>query len=176
VNGRRKLLAWGAGLSLAAALVSLLAPLFGADPLEGELAPGFNLPVAVGLGADAADRVRLADQRGRVVVLDFWASWCGPCRHSVPLLNRVAERFGDKAVVYGINSESLRPGVLAFVAQSWGFGYPILHDTEVETQVAYAIQAFPTIVLVDREGMVRKVYRGEPSEAALFRRIANLIE
>ena len=142
-------------------------------PLEGQIAPDFSLPVVDAAGA--GDRVRLSDQRGKVVVLDFWASWCGPCRHSVPLLNGAAKRFGDKLAVYGVNSEQIGLGSLAFTALHWGMEYPVLSDPALDAQMAYAVQAFPTVVVIDRQGIVRKVYRGEPTETALHAEISNYL-
>ena len=173
---RRRWLGLGAALLLGATLASLVGPLLGGDPLEGKPAPDFNLVLARGPGAESGDRVRLSDLRGKVVVLDFWASWCGPCRHSVPLLNDVAAQYGAKLGVYGINSESYGPELVSFVAGNWGFRYPVLLDPALKTTSAYGVQAFPTIVLIDRQGNVHKVYRGEPTKAALTKRISNLIE
>jgi cytochrome c biogenesis protein CcmG, thiol:disulfide interchange protein DsbE len=170
---------WGglvAALLLGALLAALLGPLLGSDPLEGRPAPAFNLVLARGAGSEQGDRVRLADLRGSVVVLDFWASWCGPCKHSVPLMNRVATRFGKQVAVYGINSESIGASWLALVADNWGFRYPILRDPELQTQVAYGVQALPTVVVIDAAGVVRKVYHGEPTEAALTSKITSIIE
>jgi thiol-disulfide isomerase/thioredoxin len=165
-----------AALLLGALLAALAGSLVGGDPLEGRPAPAFNLALARGAGAGQGDRVRIADLRGKVVVLDFWASWCGPCKHSVPLLNRVSTRFAKQVVVYGINSEAISPSWLALVADSWGFRYPILRDAELETQVAYGVQALPTVVVIDQLGFVRKVYHGEPTEAALTNKITSIIE
>jgi thiol-disulfide isomerase/thioredoxin len=168
---RSRILTVLGGLVLVVFVLSLLAPLLRGHSLEGELAPDFSLPV----GDSDSERVRLADQRGKVVVLDFWASWCGPCKHSVPLLNRIAQRYPEQVAVYGINSEPLAPGQLGFVALRWGMTYPVLRDSALEAQLAYAVQAFPTVVLIDREGKVAKVYQGEPTEAAIDGRIKNLL-
>jgi cytochrome c biogenesis protein CcmG, thiol:disulfide interchange protein DsbE len=177
MSGRRRVwLGLVAALLLGAALAALLGPLVGGDPLEGRPAPEFSLALARGVGAEQGDRVRLADLRGKVVVLDFWASWCGPCKHSVPLLNRVSARFAKQVVVYGINSESIAPSWLTLVAGSWGFRYAILSDPELQTQVAYGVEALPTVVVIDREGIVRKIYHGEPTEAALTNKITSLID
>lgn len=173
---RRRWVGLAAALLLGALLAARLGPLLSGDPLEGRPAPEFNLSLARGDGAEEGDRVRLADLRGKVVVLDFWASWCGPCKHSVPLLNRTSARFAKQIVVYGINSESIAPAWLARIADSWGFRYPILRDPELQTQVAYGVEALPTVVVIDRDGIVRKVYHGEPTEAALTNKINSIIK
>lgn len=161
-------------VALAALALSSFGSLLRGHPLEGESAPDFSLALVDAAGG--GERVRLSDQRGKVVVLDFWASWCGPCRHSVPLLNGTAKRFGDKVAIYGVNSEQTGLGSLAFVALHWGMEYPVLTDPTVAAQMAYSVQAFPTVVVIDREGIVRKVYRGEPTEAALHREILRYIQ
>jgi thiol-disulfide isomerase/thioredoxin len=144
-------------------------------PLVGELAPDFTLPLAYGEGADSGDRVRLADTRGSFVVLDFWASWCGPCRESVPTLNRVARELATSGVrVLGINSESHGPARAALVADRWGVAYPVLYDGSAATQLAYSVTALPTLYLVDREGVVRRAYAGAPSAERLIRDIREL--
>lgn len=162
-------------LALGALLLVGLGSLARGHPLEGKDAPDFSLAL-VDASQRVEERVRLSDQRGKVIVLDFWASWCGPCRHSVPLLNATRTRFGEKIAIYGINSEEAGPGQLAFVAMHWGIQYPVLRDPDVSTQLAYQVQAFPTMVIIDREGKVRKVYRGEPNEAALHREISSYLE
>jgi thiol-disulfide isomerase/thioredoxin len=173
---RRRWVGLAAALLLGALLAARLGPLLSGDRLEGRPAPAFSLSLARGTGAEQGDRVRLGDLRGKVVVLDFWASWCGPCKHSVPLLNRISARFAKQVVVYGINSESISPAWLTLVAGSWGFRYAILSDPELQTQVAYGVEALPTVVVIDREGIVRKVYHGEPTEAALTKKITSIIE
>jgi hypothetical protein len=61
------------------------------------------------------------------------------------------------------------------VALRWGMAYPVLRDPALEAQIAYGVQAFPTVVLIDREGKVAKVYQGEPTEAGIDGRIKNLL-
>lgn len=169
---RRPLLLIGAGLLLGFIALSVSSPGFQRRALEGKAAPGFSLPVL----PELRERVRLSDQRGRVVLLDFWASWCGPCRHAVPLLNRVAQRFGSQIAVYGINSEQRPDAFLAAVAQRWGMAYPVLRDAALEAQLAYKIEAFPTLIVIDRGGIVRKVYPGEPRESALHDEIKRYLD
>lgn len=168
---RRRILAGLAALVLVVFALSLVLPLLRGHRLEGGLAPDFSLP----LGDEDNERVRLADQRGKVVLLDFWASWCGACKHSVPLLNRIAQRYPGQVAVYGINSDAMGPGQLSIVAQIWGIAYPVLRDPALQAQMAYGVQAFPTVVLIARDGKVAKVYQGEPTEAAIDGRIKNLL-
>lgn len=144
-------------------------------PWVGKPAPDFSLPVVAGEGATQGDRVRLSDLKGKRVVLDFWASWCEPCRQSVPLLNQVAKELAAEGVlVYGVNSEGLRPQALARVAERWGFAYPVLHDATAASMAEYDVSALPTLFLIDAQGIVRKTHAGSPSAARLIEEVREL--
>jgi len=177
VKNRRNLLTAATLVVLVAWAVALFRPLLAGSPLVDEAAPDFTLRVAMGEGSQNGDRIRLSDLRGEVVVLDFWASWCGPCRASTPTLSRVAKHYAGKgARVIGINSESLGPGMMAFIQTSWGFAYPVLADTALEAQVAYGVNAFPTLFILDRQGIVRFAHQGAASESRLRSEIDSLIQ
>ena len=144
-------------------------------PWVGKPAPDFSLPVVFGAGAEAGDRIRLSDLKGQFVVLDFWASWCEPCRQSVPLLDQVAKELAPEGVrVFGINSEGLPPERLAAVAARWGFAYPVLHDATAETMLGYDIKVLPTLFLVDRKGIVRRTHGGSPSAERIVAEVREL--
>lgn len=168
---------WVAPLSFALFAALLFLHFSDEGPLVGKPAPDFTLPIALGDGAELGDRVRLPDLRGQFVVLDFWASWCPPCRESVPLLNEVARKLADSGVrVLGVNAEGLGAARAAEVATRWGFAYPVLYDDTAATQLAYGITALPSLFLIDREGVVRRSYAGSPSAAELVRAVRALDE
>lgn len=173
---RREWLSAIAILLIGAWAFGLFGSFFGASRLEGELAPDFTLPIVIGAHEDN-ERLRLSDLRGSVVVLDFWASWCGPCRRSVPMLTEIQKKYPpDKVRLIGINSESLDPRVFPLLEQRWGFGYTTVHDAAREAQVAYGVNAFPTVIVVDPNGRVEKVYAGSPPERLLTSKIESLLE
>jgi thiol-disulfide isomerase/thioredoxin len=173
----------GKTLFPAIALLVALSALFGLvvmprlAPAGGRLvdkpAPDFALPI-VANGDDGA-RIKLSELRDKVVVLDFWASWCGPCAMQAPILDRVARRYKDDVVVLGINV-----GEPASVAQRYalskGLSYPILADLDGEAQEAYGANSLPTIVLIDRKGNITSFSQGVVREGQLEKAIRGLQE
>ena len=145
---------------------------------EGDRAPAFTLPIAYQPGAPLdGSRVRLEDLRGQVVVLDFWASWCGPCRASIPEMNELAAKYRSRGVSFlGVNSEAMGPGRLGVIALSWNFDYPVLSDAAAEAERAYMVDAYPTLFLVDRAGIVRQIYYGAPGKGRLSAEIESLLK
>ncbi|HSY24542.1 MAG TPA: redoxin domain-containing protein [Polyangiaceae bacterium] len=106
----------------------------------------------------------LAALRGHVVVLDFWATWCGPCRIVMPKLSALQQRYGAQGLrVVGLSTEDA-DDVAAF-AQHMSVAYPIAVDTQSETTRDYGVSSLPTLVVVDKRGVVRDVSIGyDPSE------------
>lgn len=117
-------------------------------------APDFTLPSLGG------ENVRLHEQRGRVVMINFWASWCGPCREEMPHLSRLYEKYRASGfTVLAINIDE-DPGKAARLAQQLGMRFPVLLDTGKQVSRTYDLSAMPSTVLVDRDGRVRYVHRG----------------
>jgi len=147
----------------------------GGSALEGHAAPDFTLEVVAGDGV--GDRVTLSALRGHVVMLDFWASWCPPCRESIPIVGRVAARHASAGLVsFAINVETDQSAARAAAAhRALGAMVPTLYDAVGQAQVGFDVRALPTLVLVDRDGVVRGVETGVPDEGALDRAIANLL-
>jgi thiol-disulfide isomerase/thioredoxin len=124
------------------------------DPAKGtgETAQDFSLEVIH--GGDPGNRIRLQDLRGQVVVLDFWASWCKPCREQSPIVDAVAKRFAkDDVVVVGVNTGDRRSLAEAFL-QKHPVSYASVIDEDGKASAAFGVSRLPTIVVVDREGQI----------------------
>ncbi|MBC7174328.1 MAG: TlpA family protein disulfide reductase [Polyangiaceae bacterium] len=143
--------------------------------IEGEPAPDFTAIIRSGEGR--GDRVELAALRGRVVVLDFWAHWCEPCRVSTPELNAVRESLGDSPVsFYGVNVEAnLAPRRVIEEHVRFGATFPTFHDEDRSMTTAYRADRLPTIVVIDREGIVRFRGSGVPDRRRFERLIRELL-
>jgi thiol-disulfide isomerase/thioredoxin len=97
--------------------------------------------------------------RGKVVVLDFWASFCGPCRYMAPELSALSARYQAQGLaVVGITTDA--PEVAASTRESWGMRYGVVTDRNASTHQGYGITALPTIFIIDRRGIVRAVTVG----------------
>lgn len=118
-------------------------------------------------GEGVGDRVRLEDLKGRVVVLDFWAHWCPPCRESAPVLNALQAEFPEERVsFYGVNVEGeLSPRRLIQEHRDFGFAFPTLHDVEGVIKQGYLVSSLPTLIVLDPDGKVRGRHVGAAHEA-----------
>jgi thiol-disulfide isomerase/thioredoxin len=122
-------------------------------------APAAPVPPAVVSGTPAAD-LDLAALRGRVVVLDFWASWCVPCRQSFPWLESLHERLGDRGlVVVGVNVDRQRKAADKFLAEH-PVTFPVVFDPKGELAKAWDLQGMPTSFLIGRDGTTRTTHVG----------------
>jgi cytochrome c biogenesis protein CcmG/thiol:disulfide interchange protein DsbE len=109
-------------------------------------APSFDLPALEGDG-----RVRLDDYRGRPVVINFWASWCDPCKDEAPLLEELAAAEGpDGAAFLGIDAQDLTDDARAF-AERYGLTYPLAHD-DGDIHERWGVSQFPETFVVDGAG------------------------
>jgi cytochrome c biogenesis protein CcmG, thiol:disulfide interchange protein DsbE len=160
------------GAALVAAFAAAIMLATSARAIEiGAPAPAFALPAADG------HVVSLAGLRGRVVYLDFWASWCGPCRRSFPWMNELQERFGDRGLaIVAINVDKLRPDAERFLRE-YPATFTVVFDPAGSTPTAYAVPGMPTSFLIDARGSVVRVEQGflDDRRAALEARIEALL-
>jgi cytochrome c biogenesis protein CcmG/thiol:disulfide interchange protein DsbE len=163
-----KLLVLGAAAVVAAEIV-LRAPDPKAPP-PGAPAPAFSLP-------DLGGReVSLGSLKGRVVAVNFWATWCGPCREEIPDLARVyAENRGKCFEMLGVAEESGSREEVAEAAGKLGVNYPVLLDDKAEAGDAFRIPGYPRTFLIDHEGRIRKVFEGQVEKAELDVALAPLL-
>ena len=122
--------------------------------LVGQLAPDFVLKSASG------DNLRLSEFRGCVVMINFWATWCGPCRQEMPLLDELYSQYQRVGFnLLGVNIDDDSGKAMNMIAEL-GVSFPVLFDTHKEVSKLYAVDAMPVTILVDRDGMVRHVHHG----------------
>ena len=122
--------------------------------LVGQLAPDFVLKSASG------DNLRLSEFRGDVVMINFWATWCGPCRQEMPLLDELYSQYQRVGFnLLGVNIDDDSGKAMNMIAEL-GVSFPVLFDTHKVVSKLYAVDAMPVTILVDRSGMVRHVHHG----------------
>jgi peroxiredoxin len=139
---------------LAVAVLAVAAAGANAAVTPSASAPDFTLPSLDG------PNLRLQEQRGRVVMINFWASWCGPCRVEMPHLARLYEKYrGSGFTVLAVNIDE-SPQKAASLATQLGMRFPVLLDTDKKVSRLYDLSTMPSTVLVDRDGRVRYVHRG----------------
>lgn len=153
------------------AVLPRLAP--GGHDLQGKPAPDVVLPVAA--NGDAGARMQLSELKGQPVILDFWASWCGPCALQAPILERVARRYQKKGlVVLGVNVDDPAAVARQYAAQK-GLSYPIVLDEGRDASGHYGVDKLPTLVVIDREGKVAAYLTALVDEASLDEIVATLL-
>jgi len=128
-----------------------------------EEAPDFTLKTLEG------SNLRLEEYRGQVVLINFWASWCGPCRQEMPILDRLHKRYEDTGfAVLGINVEGEAEPAQKIVDKT-NVTFPVLIDEGQMVSELYELEAMPSTVVVDRNGVVRYVHRGyKPGDEAKY--------
>jgi peroxiredoxin len=139
---------------LGAILVIFTVSTLAASSLQGQVAPDFVLRSATG------ENLRLSEYRGDVVLINFWATWCGPCRQEMPLLDDLYGRYqrvGFNLLGVNIDEDSRRAMQMV---QELGVNFPVLFDENKEVSKLYEVAAMPVTILVDREGIVRHVHHG----------------
>ena len=109
--------------------------------------------------ASAADALDIAQHRGKVVLVDFWASWCEPCRHSFPWLNEMQEKYGDRLVIIGVNVDRERTDANKFLAQVPAH-FQLIYDPAGELASKYELMGMPSSYVFDTTGTLVETHIG----------------
>ncbi|HEY3785181.1 MAG TPA: TlpA disulfide reductase family protein [Steroidobacteraceae bacterium] len=145
---------WRKGVAFAALAVTLLGvlPTALADPTGP--APAFTLAERGG------GNLSLTQYKGQVVMLNFWASWCGPCRQEMPLLQDIYKKYGKLGfTLIGVNVEPDSNAANDWLKQT-PVSFPIVYDTKSEVSKLYDVEGMPSTVIIDRKGNLRVLHRG----------------
>jgi thiol-disulfide isomerase/thioredoxin len=145
------------------------------DPLTTKDAPDFtlkvlaNAPSAAPGNASDNPTLTMSELRGKAVVLDFWASWCGPCQQEAPIVDKVSQRFKDRGlVVVGVNTSDAESAGRAWAVKR-GLSFTIVYDQGEAAARAYGVENLPTLVVVSRTGKVVAVRTGVTDDSELER-------
>ncbi len=139
-------------------------------PRPGFLAPDFELRTLEG------STIRLSDLRGRPVVINFWATWCPPCRTEMPAFVREYERYRDRGLVVLAVNQAEQPETVAAFRDAFQLTFPILLDPYMEVSEQYEIRFLPTTFFVNADGVISDMVTGGMSEAAVRARFQRLME
>ena len=138
----------------AAALATACLAASAATPVANAVAPDFTLR-----GADGRN-VRLDELRGQVVLVNFWATWCGPCREEMPRLDVLYQKYHKSGfVLLGVNVDD-DPHTALATAAKLGVSFPVLLDTDKKVSKLYDLNTMPSTIVIDRDGKVRYLHRG----------------
>jgi len=137
-------------------------------PIVGHLAPDFTLQTPIG------ESYTLSDFRGQPVVLNFWASWCGPCRVEMPFFERTQMKYNGQAAVIGVNQGESVEIVRDFGVRQ-GISYPLLVDDDNRVNLDYNVNSLPTTIFIDADGVVQEVIVGIVNQAVLEDRVEGMM-
>lgn len=140
-----------------------------------EPAPDFTANVIANPPEAGQKAITLSALRGRPVILDFWATWCGPCQAEAPIVNGIATRFKDKGlVVVGVNTSDAQVLAEAFVKKK-GLTFPVVFDEGNDVAHKFHVENLPTLIVVSKEGKVHAVRHGITSDSDLERLVRQVL-
>ncbi|RMF01371.1 MAG: TlpA family protein disulfide reductase [Chloroflexi bacterium] len=140
-----------------------------AAPVAGHPAPDFELSTPNG------ESIRLSQFKGKPVVVNFWATWCGPCRAEFPEFQQAAVDNADTLVILGVNSTSAdqAANVPPFL-EEFGVTFPVVLDEDGDVVDAYNVLGLPTTVFIDSDGVINEVFTGPLNKAYIESKISEL--
>lgn len=124
------------------------------------------------------NKVNLSDYKGKPIVLNFWASWCTPCKYEMPYFQEVYNKYSDKLEVMMVNlngsGNDTKANADSFILKE-GFTFPVYYDTDTDAAIKYSISAMPTTFFVNENGEIILGYRGAITKDALYDGVDKLL-
>ncbi|MBQ4524257.1 MAG: TlpA family protein disulfide reductase [Lachnospiraceae bacterium] len=119
----------------------------------GDTAPDFTAELVEG------GEITLSEQNGKIVLLNFWATWCSPCVREMPAFERLVEEYKDEVIVIAVNCMEDENAVAEFIKEK-GYTFPVAYDVEGNICEKYPSDGIPYTLVIDKEGVIRKIYLG----------------
>ena len=120
--------------------------------------------------------IKLSDKRGKIVIIDFWATWCPPCRRSIPDLIDIQKKYENKVVIIGISLDrETKPDVVPFIKE-YGINYPVAYGTTDAVEAFGDIQAIPTSFIIDKSGQIVDKQIGLVDKSIYINKINELLK
>ena len=138
------------------------------QPAVDHPAPDFTL-----IRFDTGEKVSLSELRGKPMILNFWATWCRPCRAEMPALQTAYERYGDDLLVVGVD-QGEEGAVVGPFLEEFGISFPILLNGDMTVGREYRILGLPTTFFIDSQGVIRRIHAGEINSAILAEGIVDI--
>ena len=135
----------------------------------GETAPDFNAEYVDG------EIFTLSDARGKVVILNFWATWCGPCCEELPAFQKLHDEYGDKLQVIAIDYGESEKEVSGFIKEN-GYSFPVALDMDGSISALYPTDGIPYTLIIDKNGIIRQIFVGAKSAEEQYELYKNAIE
>ncbi len=138
------------------------------EPVAGRPAPDFQAQTLAG------DTLTLSALRGKPVVLNFWATWCDPCRQELPALQAAASRYEGEVVFVGVDQGESRETVQA-MADQMKLTYHVPLDANLDVAHLYNVKGLPTTFFIDRDGIIRQAWMGQMNSITLIEGVAKIL-
>lgn len=139
-------------------------------PQTGHPAPDFTLTTLDG------EEITLRELRGNPVVINFWGTWCGPCRAEMPAIEAVYNQYRDEGLVVLAINDAEPPNLVNAFVTDLGLTFPIVMDPQREVQFLYMVRAFPSTYFVDREGVIQRAVYGSMTQPVIDGHVREIIE
>lgn len=137
------------------------------SPEQGAYAPNFTLQSTSG------EIVQLSDYQGKIVLLNFWAVWCPPCREEMPAIQSVHESYGEQLVVLSVNAGDSRADTIEYL-NSFGLTFETVLDSDSKVDNQYRVRGIPTTFFIDQQGIIQILHVGNMSETQIVAYLAEM--